>query len=199
MDPDPGVSEHHLGYMLYVGRLVEEKGVATLLRAWRMLSGTVPLNLKIVGDGPLAGLVSHAVLEVPGVEWLGRRTPAEVRALMGGAAALIVPSEWHEPFGLVAIEAFARGTPVLAARSGALPEIVESGRTGLLFAPASPQALLSQVCWAVDHPPQLAEMGRAARETFEHSYTPENNYAQLSDIYRAALRRHRAGIALTIT
>jgi glycosyltransferase involved in cell wall biosynthesis len=179
VEPDPGASDCHQAFMLFVGRLIPEKGIHTLLRAWRMLDGTVPL--KIVGDGPPPGVLSD------GIEWLGRRPHAEVEDLMGRAAALLVPSEWYEPFGLVAIEALARGTPVIAARAGALPEIVEHGRTGLLFTPASADELAAHVRWAATNSSQLAELGRAARRAFETRYTAATNYANLIDIYRQAL------------
>jgi glycosyltransferase involved in cell wall biosynthesis len=185
VDPDPGVSGRHETYMLFVGRLVPEKGIDTLLRAWRVVNGAVPL--KVVGSGPLAEAVSQVSRDVPRVEWLGQCTPAEVQALMGEAAALLVPSEWHEPFGLVAIEAFARGTPVIAARSGALPEIVVHGKNGLLYPAGTPEGLLAQVRWAAAHPAKLPEMGRAARQTFERYYTADSNYARLVGIYQTAL------------
>ncbi len=186
VDPDPGIGERRAAHMLFVGRLVPEKGIGTLLRAWQAANGTLPA-LQIVGDGALAETVSRASRDVPGVEWLGQRTTAEVQVLMGQAAALLVPSEWHEPFGLVAIEAFARGTPVIAARSGALPEIVEHGRTGLLFPAADADAVVSQVRWAAAHPLELTGMGRAGRQVFEQEYTASSNYAQLLDIYRRTL------------
>ena len=76
---------------------------------WARLDSSIPL--KIVGDGDLANQVSAATRKLAHVEWLGRRPAEDVVDLMGRAAALVFPSEWHEPFGLVAIEAFARGTP----------------------------------------------------------------------------------------
>src|SRR5262249_14632116 len=181
----PGPSDCHESYLLYVGRLIPEKGILTLLKAWRMLSEEVPL--KIVGDGALAGEVSRSSAALAGVEWLGSPKSAGGLGVMRRARALIVPSEWHEAFGLVAIEAFAKGTPVIAARAGALPEIVDHGQTGLLFARGSAEDLSASVRWAAGHASDLAAMGRAARQSFERSYTSERNYASLIGIYRQAL------------
>lgn len=69
--PDPGPGEGRGGYALFVGRLSPEKGVGTLLKAWKRLGGKVPL--KIVGDGPIAGEVRRAAERLSGVEWLGRK------------------------------------------------------------------------------------------------------------------------------
>lgn len=182
LSPDPGSRQKTRSGVLYVGRLIPEKGLSTLLDVWEQAGDLPPL--KIVGTGPLAR-------DVGGVQWLGRRSPEQVQALMGEALALIVPSQWHEPFGLVAIEAFAHGTPVIAARAGALPEIVDDQRTGLVFEPGSVLDLSSQVHWAVEHPDDLARMGRAARERFEQDYTAERNYVQLMKIYGSVLRAKR--------
>ena len=127
---DPGAGPGDGGYALYIGRLSPEKGIGTMLGAWQRLSEAAPL-LKVVGDGPLAGQVKAATGDR--VEWLGRRSPAEVLELLRRAAFLVFPSEWYETFGRVAIEAFALGTPVVAARIGAVAELVDDGRTGLHF------------------------------------------------------------------
>jgi glycosyltransferase involved in cell wall biosynthesis len=187
VDPDPAQSDRHLPYIAYAGRLIPEKGVHTLLEAWARLEGAMPL--KIVGDGALASSVAEAVRTVAGVNWLGTRPASDVHELFGNAAAVVVPSEWPEPFGLVTIEAFAKGTPVIAARAGALSEIVDHGRTGLLFRPGAPDELAECVAWAAAHPAALAEMGRAARRTFEACYTAQRNYTLLTAIYDEALSR----------
>lgn len=183
--PDPGPGEGRGGYALFVGRLSPEKGIRTLLRAWERLGGKVPL--KIVGDGPLAGDVRQAVRQMPGVEWLGRKTPDEVYTLMGNAAFLVFPSEWYETFGRVAIEAFAKGTPVLAADIGAVAEVTDHGRTGLHFRPGDLEDLAAKVEWLLAHPTELARMRREARAEYEAKYTAERNYQLLMEIYGQAL------------
>jgi glycosyltransferase involved in cell wall biosynthesis len=185
--PDPGPGEGRGGYALFVGRLSPEKGLGTLLMAWERLGGKVPL--KIAGDGPLAPEVQEAEKRIPGVEWLGRKAPEEVYALMGEAAFLVFPSEWYETFGRVAIEAFAKGTPVLAAHIGAVGEVTEDGRTGLHFRPRDPEDLAAKVEWLLAHPNELARMRKEARAEYEAKYTAEENYRQLMAIYQAVLER----------
>lgn len=156
-----------------------------LLTAWKHLGERIPL--KIVGDGPLADRVVTASEQLPGVEWLGRRPVAEVHKLMGEAAFLVFPSEWYETFGRVAIEAFAKGTPVIAANIGAIAEVVESGRTGLHFRPGDPEDLTAQVEWALAHSAELAQMRQEARTEFEAKYTAKRNYQMLMEIYQMAI------------
>jgi glycosyltransferase involved in cell wall biosynthesis len=109
---------------------------------------------------------------------------SEVHQLMGSAMFLIFPSKWYETFGRVAVEAFAKGTPVIASKIGAIAELVEDRRTGLHFQPGVPEDLAAQVDWAMTHPQQLAVMGRAARAEYEAKYTAETNYQQLMNIYQ---------------
>lgn len=80
-------------------------------------------------------------------------------------------------------EAFACGLPVLASRLGAMEEIVEDGRTGLLFEPGNAEDLAEKVAWAWEHPKELEEMGREARREYEAKYTAERNYEMLMEIY----------------
>lgn len=183
--PDPGAGDGTGGYALFVGRLSPEKGIETLLRAWERLGGKVPL--KIVGDGPLASKVAEATRWMPWVEWLGHKTSAEVYALMGQAAFLVFPSEWYETFGRVAIEAFAKGTPVLAAEIGGIEEIVDDTRTGLHFRPGDPEDLACKVEWMLAHPRQLARMRKEARAEYEAKYTAERNHQILMEIYERAM------------
>ena len=187
--PDPGRGQGGGGYALFVGRLAAEKGTGTMLAAWDRLGTRIPL--KIVGDGPLRDRVVEAAARQSNVEWLGHRPVEEVHALMGKADMLVFPSEWYETFGRVAVEAFAAGTPVIAANIGAVAELVEHGRTGLEFRPGDPEDLVTQVEWAMSHPAELRRMRDEVRAEFEAKYTAERNYRALMEIYEAALERKK--------
>ncbi|MEM1393603.1 MAG: glycosyltransferase [Cyanobacteria bacterium P01_H01_bin.150] len=181
INPDPGVGKGGGGYALFVGRLSVEKGLDTLLAAWEHLDQKIPL--KIVGDGPLADKVVEAAKRIPEVEWLGRRPMPEVHQLMGEAMFLVFPSKWYETFGRVAAEAFAKGTPVIAANIGAIAELVDSGRTGLHFSPGNSEDLAKRVQWAIENQTKLTQMRQQARAEYEAKFTPQQNYRRMMEIY----------------
>ena len=185
VDPDPGLGTHQGGFALFVGRLSAEKGLPTLLQAWKNLPA-VPL--KIIGDGPLEPEVRAFASRNSQVEVLGRRARDEVLQWMKMAQFLLFPSEWYEGFPMTLAEAFATGLPVIASRLGAMAEIVAHSRTGLLFEPGNPEALAEAVAWAWAHPKQMADMGREARREYEAKYTAERNYEMLMAIYRQVMR-----------
>jgi glycosyltransferase involved in cell wall biosynthesis len=187
LHPVPEVGEGKGGYALFVGRLSVEKGLGVMLEAWRQLGGKIPL--KILGDGPMAGLVTEAMQEMPEIEWLGRRSLEEVYEVVGDAAFLVFPSEWYETFGRVAIEAFAKGTPVVASRIGAIAELIDHERTGLLFEPSNPADLAAKIHWLLAHPQELRQMRQEARSEFEAKYTTADNYKRLIEIYQTALNK----------
>lgn len=190
--PDPGPGDRGGGFALFVGRLAPEKGVRTLLAAWRHLPG---IPLKVVGDGPLAGEMRAVVARegLRGVDLLGRLPREVIFGLMRRARVLVFPSEWYEGFPLTLAEAFACGLPVMASRLGAVDEIVKDGRTGLLFEPGDPEDLAARVDWAWSHPGAMAAMGQEARRVYELEYTAERNHERLMEIY--ALARERCGAA----
>jgi glycosyltransferase involved in cell wall biosynthesis len=179
--PAPGVERQ--GFVLFVGRLVPEKGVSTLLEAWRSFSAP-QVPLMVVGDGPLASEVGSAG---GNVQLLGKKTRSEVQALMRRASLLVFPSEWSEPFGLVIVEAFANELPVLAAGIGAARELVDPGRTGFLFEAGNPELLARAAHYALECPKALHFMGLAAGLEYRMKYTPERNLTLLEAIYRDAL------------
>jgi glycosyltransferase involved in cell wall biosynthesis/ectoine hydroxylase-related dioxygenase (phytanoyl-CoA dioxygenase family) len=190
--PDPGVGNGAGGYALFAGRLTQEKGLPTLLKAWQLLPAPPPL--KIVGAGELAPDVEALCRRNPKVEWLGSKSAAEVYELMGAASLLVFPSEWYEPFGRVAIESFAKGTPVVASNMAAMAEIVQDGRNGRLFTPGDPEDLARKIQWATDHPEDLRAMRATARKTYEEQYTVSQNCDLLIGAYRLAERSRVASL-----
>ncbi|MCW6038846.1 glycosyltransferase [Spirulina subsalsa FACHB-351] len=187
VSPDPGQGQGKGGYALYVGRLSVEKGLDVLLEAWEKLAHPVPL--KIVGEGPLKDWVVRATERFPHIEWLGKQPLTEVYKLMGEALFLVFPSKWYETFGRVAIEAFAKGTPVVASDIGAIAELVRDQVTGLKFRPGDGADLASQVDYAIAHPQLLQQMRNHARAEFLQKYTAEQNYEKLMTIYLNVVRR----------
>lgn len=185
--PDPGPGPGLGGYALFVGRLSEEKGIDTLLAAWRRVGERLPL--KIVGAGPMQQQVEEATRCIPGVEWLGSQSPAEVYQLMGAAGVLIFPSQWYETFGRTIAESFAKGTPVIASYLGGMTTMIEHGRTGFHFRAGDSDDLAAQVEAFLAQADNLQRMRREARAEFEAHYTAERNYRVLMDVYATARRR----------
>jgi glycosyltransferase involved in cell wall biosynthesis len=185
LDSDPGMKPAAGDYALFVGRLAAEKGVSTLLKAWRSL-GHVPLRIR--GEGPMSSDVEQFARKNPMVRTLPYLSRKEYVDLIKGARFLVWPSEgYYENFGLVAIEAFACGTPVIGSRIGAMTEIVGDHTTGLHFTAGDPDDLATKVHWAWTHASEMAEMARAARAEYKAKYTAERNYQLLMEIYRRAV------------
>ncbi len=193
VETDPQFApEQSLGsYALYIGRLDPEKGVRTLLSAWKQLPG---IPLKIRGQGQLEGDVQDfmKMYALNTIERVGRLDQAGLFKLIKGARFLVWPSEgYYETFGYVAVESFSCGIPVIASNIGVMADIVGDQRTGLLFAPGDANDLAQKVQWAWDHPLQMVEMGENARREYELKYTAEHNYTLLMEIYQKALIHSR--------
>ncbi len=165
---------------VFIGRLAEEKGLDVLAQALQQLPGQ---RIAVYGKGPLQSMV----MQSPGLDFRGFQTPEVLARRMHAAAYLVMPSTGVESFGLVAVEAFAAGTPVIASRQGGLLELIVHGKTGLLVEPGNASALAQAIRYAETHPEQMRAMGRAAWESYLANYTPERNYAQLMHIYQQAI------------
>jgi glycosyltransferase involved in cell wall biosynthesis len=186
VSPDPGSEPVEKEGFLFVGRLTEEKGIRTLLRAWTRWDSPIPL--RIIGSGPLEDLVRSAAGASDRISYLGQLERAAVFQQMRSAHALVFPSEWYEALPVTLLEAFACGLPVIAADLGAAREIVRHGQTGLLFPAGDDDGLEQQLSWAGRHLDALGTMGAAARQGYEAKYTGESNYDRLLQIYHLAIQ-----------
>jgi glycosyltransferase involved in cell wall biosynthesis len=184
---DFGADRDVSDYALFVGRLSQEKGLKTLLAALKQLGGKIPL--LVAGDGPLRPELEILVrqLGLVGVRFLGHLDRQAVFAAMKRARFLVVPSECYENFPMTVVEAYACGTPIIAAGIGALKEIVADQRTGIHFVPGNVEDLACKTEWAWTHPREMEEVGQAGHAEFVAKYTAERNYQLLMDIYKRAI------------
>jgi glycosyltransferase involved in cell wall biosynthesis len=187
--PDPGAPRADGSGALFAGRLSGEKGLHLLLDAWWAMRGA---PLTIVGTGPEETALRRAAARIPGVRFTGRLAPDAVQAELARAAYVVAPSLCYENFPLAVAEAFAAGRPVVASRPSAMADLVEHGRTGLLFETGNPEALAA-ACRRLAANPSLCEaLGREARAHYEDHLAPERCTEQLVGIYRGLLAARRS-------
>jgi glycosyltransferase involved in cell wall biosynthesis len=190
VDPDPGERERPGANFVFVGRLSPEKGLTTLLDAWKKVPSD--LRLLIVGDGPERTKLEHYISThgISRVELAGRLSREKALDAIKSARALIMPSLWYETFGMCIVEAFACGTPVICSRLGAMQDLVTDGRTGTLFEPGNAEDLLDKIEWAASHASELEAMGHAARQEYLDLYTGSRNRELLMGIYEQAVAQY---------
>lgn len=136
------------GYYLFLGRLIEEKGIPPLLQAWDVLYhrlGRATPPLHIGGDGPLDALVKQHARTNPFICSLGKISGETKADELLRCRALIAPSVWWEPLGLVTYEAYDYAKPVLAAAFGGFTETVQHGNTGFLHQPGDAENLVQDL------------------------------------------------------
>lgn len=156
-------------YFLFVGRLVEKKGLVHLIEAMRLIeSRGARLRLVVIGDGSLSGTLKERAKAVKGVSFHGWLSNPAVRGLMRGATAVCVPSVTaasgdSEGLPTVVLEAMAEGVPVVASRHPGIGEAVEHERTGFLVPPSNPAALADALQRLAAAPEIGHRMGRNAR------------------------------------
>ncbi|HWZ41873.1 MAG TPA: glycosyltransferase family 4 protein [Candidatus Saccharimonadales bacterium] len=182
--PTPAQGPGGGGYALFVGRLSPEKGIKTMLEAWK--TAHHPLPLKVVGDGPEAEAVRAAAHDCPAIQYLGSRSSEEVLTLMRMAEFLVFPSEWFEGMPRTVIESFGVGTPVLASNIGATASMVTPGETGFHFEPGNAVDLREKISRCSRNLGEVRSLRAQARAEFELRYGGSANTVMLLAIYRKA-------------
>ena len=161
-------------YALFVGRLDHTKGIDRLMRWWPQHGPP----LHIIGDGPLAGLVSGH----PRIQSLGRLPFTEVQRKMAGARFLVMASTWYEGLPLVLIEALAAGTPCLVPDLGGMAEVIQDGITGVVFLPNDDVRAADAVQRLWDGAPTMRP---ACRRAYETQFTPQQHLKSLLMLYQS--------------
>jgi glycosyltransferase involved in cell wall biosynthesis len=180
-------------FVAYAGRLAPAKGIPLLMRAWdAYATGREPgLRLVIAGSGPLDGEVAAWAAGKSSVDVRGMLSRDDCAALVAGARAAIVPSEWEEAFGLVAIEAMALQVAPIAPAHGSFPELIRDGHDGVLFTAGDPNALAAVLRKIETDPGRFSDLGRNARLSYEQRFDPDANIAQLVATYEFAIANPR--------
>jgi glycosyltransferase involved in cell wall biosynthesis len=167
---------------LFVGRLSLEKGVSQLLESWKLIAGG-ERKLLIMGDGPERLNLERQAKDIPGVHFLGFVEHGKQQEAWQQALFSVVPSIWIEPFGMTVLESWAKGRPVVAHRIGALPELIEDGRTGLLADPLETTELAGKIDRLFSNPIEAVKMGQAGRYEVESRFTRKKWLNDISKIY----------------
>lgn len=175
------------GHVVYVGRMVPEKGVLTLIDAWKRLSN--PPRLIMIGDGPLLATLKQQAGSAP-VEFTGWQTAPQISEWMRSAALVVFPSEIYEAGPLVILESFACGTPVLASDVGNFTDQVLRGETGEHFRSGDAADLADKVTQLFADRSLLPSMRQQAFREYQEKYSPEVSYRMLLDIYQQAINCH---------
>ncbi|MEX2571420.1 MAG: glycosyltransferase family 4 protein [Gemmatimonadota bacterium] len=196
-DESRGAGEQRL---LFVGRLVERKGVDVLLRALATLRVDRDVRLTVVGDGPLRPALEGLAVEVgvrDAVEFTGTVSQEELRRRYAGSDIFVLPAVRDrkgdvEGLGVVLIEALQYELPVVASESGGIPDVVEDGRTGLLVPPGDTDALASAIGRLIEDPELARRLARAGREDVAVRFSWDRIVTELMTLYED-VRRSDAG------
>jgi len=178
------------GHYLFLGRLVPEKGIYTMLDAWRILEkklGDACPRLIIAGTGPEEARILSAAARMKKVVCVGFVSGKPKDDLIHGCRALIAPSIWWEPLGLIVYEAYDFARPVVAAASGGLTETVTDGVTGLVHPPGDAARLAENIeSMEALGSAGRASLGGAGREWLLRHASPEQWLSDFSSILRSA-------------
>lgn len=181
----PAPKSNKENYAIFVGRITEEKGVYTLLRAWRKISN---LELRVVGDGELLPeSKKYADDNNINVKFMGYLSRDKVISAIQDAKFMILPSECYEGFPISLLEAYACGTPLIVSNIGGQSEIIRDGITGRLFSVGDSDDLAEKCMELFRNKDLLNKLRKNARAEFDRKYTQESVLDQTLNIYNSVL------------
>lgn len=185
LDIEPEEATQNDNYALFIGRLVDYKGVKTLMEAFKI---NPSFNLKIIGDGPMSRQVRSFASSHSNIECLGKLDKDSVYELIKNCSFLIFPSECYETMGMVILEGFAFSKPVLASDLGAVKELVIDEVNGILFKSANPTDLAAKIAYLFFNDKKRLEMGKNANEIYREQFNKEKSYHDLMDVYTQTIK-----------
>jgi len=176
-------------YVLFVGRITDQKGIFHLLDAVPRLPGGVQVVLcASAPDTPeIEERLRRAVPRHPNVLWINEMAPVDVVVQLYSHAAVFVCPSVYEPFGLINLEAMACETPVVASAVGGILEVVEDGKTGLLVPPGHPEELAEALGRVLDNPALGRSLGQAGRRRVEAQFSWASVAERTEHVYADAI------------
>ena len=175
-------------YIAYAGRLSEEKGIETLIKAF-MLTRNKQIRLLVIGEGPKKNELRRISQNDSRIEFVGYLSGKKLNDVRRNALAIAVPSEWYENAPLTILEAFALGKPVIGSRIGGITEMIDEGVNGYLFEAGNIDELTHTIDnLFMQNERKIKELGKAAREKVKIEYSPERHYQKLIKTYLNALK-----------
>ncbi|HYV38881.1 MAG TPA: glycosyltransferase family 4 protein [Gemmataceae bacterium] len=186
-DLDPAIKAGK--YLLFLGRLSRGKGVDVLLEALSQVRPSGGVDLVIAGNGDVRGELEKQCRELnlhERVRFVGQVTGSKKTYLLQNAISAVVPSRAWEAFGLVVLESYAAGKPVIASDLPGLADNVHHGRTGFLVPPKDPEALAKRLQQALTAPHSMQQMARATRQLVS-KYTWHSVAKQHLELYKKLL------------
>ena len=196
--PEDRGTPREAGRLLYVGRLVERKGVEFAVRALALLRAEQrPVTLTVVGEGPereALGALARSLGVDGAVAFTGGLAPRAVADEYRRATALLLPAvtDWkgeQEGFGMVLVEAMLNALPVVATRSGGIPDVITHEETGLLVPERDPGALARSVGRVLDDPVLAERLGRRGTEEVRRRFAPDAIARRFEPVYLRAAGR----------
>lgn len=192
--PDPGppqLTDRGEPFVMFAGRLIEIKGVRTLLDAWSAVHPPPGVVLRIAGDGPLRPLVEERAANDPSIEFLGWVGEDEITSLFARAACVVVPSEWYEGLPMVILRSLSVGTPVVVSDLENFAADVVADSTGWTFATGDSQSLAARFSAVLADPSEMQQRRPIARASYERRYSPSVDLERLETVYTEVIAERR--------
>ena len=176
-------------YVLFVGRITDQKGIFHLLDAApRLPAGVQVVLCASAPDTPeIEERLRRRVAGMPNVRWINEMVPVPVVTQLYSHCAVFCCPSVYEPFGLINLEAMGCETPVVASGVGGILEVVEDGKTGLLVPPGQPEALAAALTRVLGNPTLAREMGRAGRKRVEEQFSWASVAERTEQVYKDAI------------
>jgi glycosyltransferase involved in cell wall biosynthesis len=191
----PSAKPLKINTLLFIGKLVEQKGLDVLIKAIARVRTVIPdIRLRVVGDGPEQQKLKKlaANLQVSDlITFTGELMNTQVINEIDDVLCVIIPSKYVENCSIVGIEAMSKGKVIIASRIGGLPDLIDENETGFLVRPGDIDDLSSKIIFALQNHSQLPEMGVRAKAKFERCFSKQAYYRTLLSVYDRIIHEAR--------